>query len=101
MYLQTTLAAEFFSSFCLTCASVMKVQTKHFFKLNKIIFNVSRTRNRLKLERVFFRKNNSCVYKYILLSLCARILKKAYKVSCQEASAQITNICMQEKFLNN
>ena len=33
------------------------------------------------------------------LPLIARTLKKVHIVSCQEASAQITNICMQGKFL--
>ena len=45
---------------------------------------------------------------YILLSLWSQVLalrdwtlKKAEEVSCQEASAQITNICIQEKYLTN
>ena len=35
------------------------------------------------------------------LPLSARTLNKAHIVSCQKASAQITNICMQGKFLTN
>ena len=36
-----------------------------------------------------------------VLALNAWTLKKAHRVSCQEASAQITNICMLEKVLTN
>ena len=36
-----------------------------------------------------------------VLALSARTLKKDHIVSCQEASAQITNICMKVKFLSN
>ena len=36
-----------------------------------------------------------------VLALSAWTLKKAHIVSYQEASFQITNICMQEKFLTN
>ena len=34
-----------------------------------------------------------------VLALSPRTLNKAHTVSCQEASAQITNICMQGNFL--
>ena len=36
-----------------------------------------------------------------VLALSAWNLEKAHTISCQEASAQITNICMQGKFLTN
>ena len=36
-----------------------------------------------------------------VLALSAWTLKKAHIVSCQEALAQITKICMQGKFLTN
>ena len=36
-----------------------------------------------------------------VLALSAWTLKKAHIVSCQKASAQITNICMQGKFLTD
>ena len=37
----------------------------------------------------------------LVLALSAMTLKKAHIASCQKASAQITNFCMQGKFLTN
>ena len=36
-----------------------------------------------------------------VFALSAWTLKKVHRVSCQEARAQITNICTQGKFLTN